>query len=290
MTKIESRVLFACAAVAALGLAGAAAAAPSACVGAGVVTRIQGDPATVTITRTAAKVARPRVLEVVCVGDRIAATGATQVTLSLDGRGVVKVAAGTPYLVAARTGAPTLAGNAYRAVNDQVMPDMKRLPWDVRLKGGDDALAFALPQLAAGAQEMSPGSRALLLRVTGGQGPYSATLTGPAGPVGQAAGAEGELVFPMANLTPGRYHVTATDKTGASITADFTVSATPGPTPATYQALTDPEVRAAATAAALARADSRTRAFEAQQLLAAAPANGLDRERVYALIESYGVD
>ena len=32
------------------------------------------------------------------------------------------------------------------------------------------------------------------------------------------------------------------------------------------------------------------RGLEAEQLLAAAPANGLDRTRVYNLIESYGDD
>jgi len=193
-------LLAAGAGAAALALAGHAAAAD--CAGAGVITRIEGDPAAVSIVRAGAKVARPRVLEVVCTGDRVSAAGATRITLSLDGRGAVQVNASTPYVVAARGGAPSLAGNAYRAVNDQVMPDMKRLPWDVRLKGGDTGFNFALPQLAAGGQEMSPGSRALLLRVTGGGGPYSATLSGPAGSL-TASGA-GDLQFPTANLTPGR--------------------------------------------------------------------------------------
>ena len=86
-------------------------------------------------------------LEVVCVGDRIAANGGDPPHPVHDGRGQVRVDARAPYVVAARAGAPDLAGNAYRAVNEQVMPDMKRLPWDVRLKGGEVAFAFALPQL-----------------------------------------------------------------------------------------------------------------------------------------------
>src|ERR1700676_3389713 len=126
-------------ATAAAARAGATGALAAPCVGAGVVTRIDGDPAAVSIARAGAQVARPRVLEVVCVGDRIAAGGATKVTLSVDGRGQIHVDARAPYVVAARAGAPSVAGNAYRAVSDQVMPDMKRLPWDVRLKGGEVA-------------------------------------------------------------------------------------------------------------------------------------------------------
>ena len=283
------RLLLAAAASAGALVAGHAAAAE--CVGAGVITRIEGDPATVGIIRAGAKVARPRVLEVVCAGDRISAGGATRLTLSIDGKGVIRVAAATPYLVAARTGAPSLAGNAYRAVNDQVMPDMKRLPWDVRLKGGDNAFAFALPQLASGGQELPAGPRALLLRVSGGTGPYNATVTGPDGQaVAQTSGAGADLIFPTVSFGPGRYHVTAHDGAGVVIQADFNVAPTPAALPTIYDSLSDPEVRAAATACALARAESAKRALEAEQLLASAPANGLDRGRVYDLIESYGTD
>ena len=107
--------------------------------------------------------------------------------------------------------------------------------------------------------------------------------------LGQASGA-GDLLFQTLNFAPGRYHLTATDASGGSIQADFTVAGAPSSMPGTYAALSDPEVRAAATACALARADSKTHALEAEQVLASAPSNGLDRGRVYALIESYGLD
>jgi hypothetical protein len=280
--------LLAATAAAACAAGSCALAAP--CIGAGVVTRIDGDPAAVSISRAGAPVARPRVLEVVCVGDRIAAGGATRLTLSLDGRGQVRVDARASYVVAARAGAPSVAGNAYRAVSDQVMPDMKRLPWDVRLKGGEVAFAFALSQLPAGAQEMSAGARPLLVRVIGGSGPYRVALTGPGGQaLGQASG-DGDLSFPVMTFVPGRYHLAAVDATGAAVAADFSVSATPPTLPDTYAAITDPEVRAAATACELARVDSQHRGLEAEELIAQAPANGLDRTRVYSLIESYGAD
>lgn len=137
---------------------------------------------------------------------------------------------------------------------------------------------------------MSPGSRALLLRLTGGAGPYKATLTGPGGQVlGEASGAD-DLVFPTVAFASGRYHLTASDSAGGSIQADFTVASAPGAAPTTYASLTDPEVRAAATACALAREDSKVHGLEAEQVLASAPSNGLDRARVYSLIESYGTD
>lgn len=283
------RLLFA--ATVSLAAMGASHALASDCVGAGVITRIYGDPGAVSILRASTKVSRPRVLEVICSGDRVSAGGATKITLSVDGKGVIQVNASAPYVVATRSGAPSLAGNAYRAVNQQVMPDMKRLPWDVRLKGGNTDFAFALPQLTAGTQELSPGTRSLLIRVTGGSGPYAATVTGPGGAVvAQASGAGEELIFPSANLTPGRYHVSAHDGAGTAIQADFTVADKPAALPTIYDSLTDPEVRAAATACALARAASPTEALEAEQLLASAPSNGLDRGRVYDLIESYGTD
>jgi len=288
---MSPRYRFVFAATVSLAVLAAGHALASDCEGAGVITRIDGDPAAVNIIRESAKVTRPRVLEVICSGDRVSAAGATKITLSIDGKGVVRVDAGDPYLVAARTGAPSLAGNAYRAVNQQVMPDMKRLPWDVRLKGGNVDFAFALPQLTAGGQQLSPGARALLLRVTGGNGPYAATVLGPNGAVlAQASGDGADLIFPTVAYTPGRYHVTAHDGAGVTIQADFTVADKPADLPTIYDSLTDPEVRAAATACALARADSLTRALEAEQLLAAAPSNGLDRGRVYDLIESYGAD
>ncbi len=269
------------AAFATLALAGQA----SACAGAGVVTRIEGNPAAVSIKRAdGGAVARPRVMEVVCAGDVINAGGA-KVTLSLDGRGSVQVSGS--YKVAARGGAPSLAGNAYRAVNDQVLPDMKRLPWDVRLKGPDDPLGFALPTLAQGSQKLPAGNHSLLVRVLGGTGPYSAVLEGGNAPV-SATSATGEIRLPSAALGAGRYTVTVKDATGESVTGQFSVVSPAQPVPDTYRELTDPEVRAAATAASMARGAPTTRSFEAEQLLDKAPSNGLDRQRVFDLIESYG--
>jgi hypothetical protein len=289
MTSAVRRLCFSAAvALAALG-AGHALAQVGGCAGAGVITRIDGDAADVSILRADATVPRPRVLEVVCVGDKVSANGATQITLSLDGKGVVHVDSSAAYVVPAKNPPPTLADNAYKAVSQDVTPDMKRLAWDVRLKGGATDFAFALPELAAGGEKLSAGDHALLLRVNGGVGPYAATLTGPNGAVlAKSNTTSFTLVFPTVSFAPGHYHLSAVDGAGVSIQADFTVADRPAPLPPGYDRIDDPEVRAAAVACALAKAQTATWALEAEQLLAAAPANGLDRSRVYDLIESYG--
>ena len=80
------------AALAAMGAAAAGQAA--ACDGAGVITRIDGRPQDVVITRAEAGhplvVTRPRVLEVVCRGDVVHVVGATDLVLAIDGSGSVE--------------------------------------------------------------------------------------------------------------------------------------------------------------------------------------------------------
>jgi beta-glucosidase-like glycosyl hydrolase len=106
--------------------------------------------------------------------------------------------------------------------------------------------------------------------------------------VGQGAGASSDIYLRAVTLSPGRYVIRAADSSGGQVEAAITVTTAAAPTPEGYADLTDAEVRAAAQAADLAREHGETWAFEAEQILAAAPAQGLDRESVYELIESYG--
>jgi hypothetical protein len=62
------------------------------------------------------------------------------------------------------------------------------------------------------------------------------------------------------------------------------------PTDTSFDGLTDLEIRTAAEAATLARDKPALWSFEAEQQLQSAPANGLDRDKVYELIESYSTD
>jgi hypothetical protein len=66
--------------------------------------------------------------------------------------------------------------------------------------------------------------------------------------------------------------------------------ATPPPADTSFDGFTDPEIRTAAAAATLARDAPALWSFEAEQQLQSAPANGLDRDKVYELIESYTTD
>ena len=259
-----------------------------ACLGVGVIVRIQGRPQDVVIMRSGVPVARPRVLEVLCEGDSIRADNGAVITLSLDGSPIFKVSGGAPYSVGARRGAPSLAGNAYRNVSDNVLPDMKRQPWDVRLRGPGRELSFAVSNLTLGQQTLTAGARDLLVRADGGVGAYRVQLLREGATVADASGATNNIVLSHATLTPGAYILRLSDSSGKTIEGKVTVVADKAPLSSDYSGMTDPEVAAAAAAADLARAHSDTWTMEAEQMLQSSPVNGLDRDSVYELIESYG--
>jgi hypothetical protein len=271
-----------------------AASAAQACTGVGVIVRIEGKPQDVVILRadsagTRAPVARPRVLEVLCEADTIRVQNSAAVTLSLDGSPSVRVQGAEIFTVGARHGAPSLAGNAYRNVSNHLLPDMKRQPWDVRLRGPGRELGFALTNLAAGHQTLTSGSRDLLVRLDGGVEAYEVQLVNEAGAVlARAAGSTSDMVLHGLNLTAGSYLIKATDSSGANIEAHVTVVADKPPVSEDYAGIDDREVQAAALAADLAREHADVWSLEAEQILQTAPANGLDRDSVFDLIESYG--
>ena len=263
----------------------------AACDGAGVIIRIDGRPQDVQITRAAEVVSRPRVLEVVCRADQIRTLGETSIVLSIDGTGTVTVGRGGAYTVPNRGGAPSIAGNVYRSIDQQVMPDMKRLPWNVRLKGAGDDFGFALPSLTAGGEKLTAGSRALLVRLVGGAAPYKVVVKDATGAVVVSQTSDNhEVVLPAVALAPGAYHITASDSTPRSLEADVSVVAEQPPLPGDLEGASDPEVKAATASTLLARDHPGDWSFEAEQRLAAAPDTGLDRDKVYELIESYGSD
>lgn len=260
----------------------------AACAGSGVITRIQGGtPTDVVITRAGAQVTKPRVLEVVCSGDVVTAKGAAVVTLSIDGVGAVVVNKTKPYTVGPRRGRPGAAGNVYRAVSEQVMPDMKRLPWDVRTKALGDPLHFTVPTNAV--QTITAGRSQLTVRLVGPEGAIQVDLFDASGTkIRSAESTTGEAIFTGLNLAPGEYRVAARNGSGETAELKFAVAdGRPAPS-ADIAELSDPEVQAALYALEIAKADPNKWSFEAQQIIASAPQNGLDRERVYQLIETYG--
>ena len=261
-----------------------------ACPGAGVLTRIDGRPQDVVITRAGAPVARPRVLEVLCEADTIKVENGAIATLSIDGAGQVKVQGGQVYTVGSRHNAPTLADNAYRNVSERVMPDMKRQPWDVRLRGPGPALGFALASLGSDKQMLAMGHHDLLVRLDGGVGSYQVDIINESGAkLASAQGRDSDILLKDLNLTAGVYTIQAIDGSGATVKAKVTVVAASPPLSGDYNGIADTEVQAAAQAADLARTQPDLWSLEAEQLLVSAPVNGLDRESVFELIESYGV-
>lgn len=270
----------------------ASAGAANACDGAGVIIRIDGQPREVRIARPGPgglqDVGRPSVLQVVCSLDQIHTGPGTDLVMSIDGVGQVKVPHGGSYVVPARRGAPTVIGNAYRQINDQVLPDMKRLPWNVRLKGAGDDFGFALPSLSEGGQQLTAGSRPLLVRLVGGSAPYRVQIKDAKGTVVASQTSEShEVTLPAVSLASGAYVLTAADSTQRSLDAAIKVVSDVPPGHPEFGDLPDSEVRAAAVASALARDSTAVWSFEAEQRLATAPSNGLDRDKVYALIESF---
>jgi hypothetical protein len=282
-------VLIAAAAIGWPGLAQAS------CAGAGVIVRIEGRAQDVVISRNeggaTATVTRPRVLEVVCHGDIISTVGGTYVVVSIDGAGPVRIDHNAAYTVPTRSNAPTVLSNAYSTLNEQVMPDMKRLPWNVRLKGAGDDFGFALPALTTGGQQLQSGDRTLLVRLVGGTAPYKVEIRDTGGAViASQSSSSHDVVLPHVNLAPGEYKITVSDSTPRSMDAQFVAVNTAPPADTSFDGLSDPEVRTAAEAATLARDTPTLWSFEAEQQLAAAPADGLDRDKVYELIESYSSD
>jgi hypothetical protein len=266
-----------------------------ACEGVGVITRIEGRAQDVVIMRTEAgttrAVSRPRVLEVVCYNDTITAVGATYLVLSLEGSAPIKVDHNAAYTVPLPRGSQSVLGNAYSALSDRLMPDMKRLPWTVRLKGAGDDFGFAVPALTAGGQQLRVGDRALLVRLVGGTAPYKVEIRDDRNAVvASQISPDHDVILPHVTLKAGAYQVTASDATPRSLDAAIVAVDTVPPADTSFDSFTDPEVRIAAMAANLARNSPALWSFEAEQELQSAPANGLDRDKVYELIESYGTD
>jgi hypothetical protein len=257
-----------------------------ACDGAGIVKRIEGDPRLATLVRAGAS-NRLRVLQVVCTGDIIEARGGA-VTLSISGKGDLKVAPQKSETVAAGGAASSYVANAYSAFVKRTAPDMARMRVEVREKGGDDPFGFAVQNLDDNpSQTVSLGWTQLIVRLVGGKGPYKGELTTAGGARFTAASDDGWLVFKAVALSPGQVEVAVHDGYGHVIQGSFEAVADKPALTDDYQRVEDAEIRAAGEAIDLARSEPKVKSLEAEQILNSAPALGLDRAAIYQLIESY---
>ena len=182
-----------------------------ACDGAGVIIRIEGQPQDVQIQRNEGGVDKDGLTAAgargVCHGDVVRTVGTTYVVLSIDGAGAVRVDHNAAYTVPLRRGRPAWRATPTERIDDQVMPDMKRLPWNVRLKGAGDDFGFALPALMAGGQQLQAGSRPLLVRLVGGTAPYKVEVHDANGAlVASQVSASHEVVLACGELRGRQVH------------------------------------------------------------------------------------
>jgi hypothetical protein len=260
------------------------------CVEAGVITRLQGRPQDLRIVRAGAPVDRVRVLEPLCVGDRISAVAPTWASLSLDGAKAtaVRVDAAHPFVVPGRSSS-NLAQTGWNLAVFKLSRDMKRRPWDVRLRGPGPELSFAIPSLNTSPQQLTAGRGSLLVRLDGGVGAYHVALTDAAGgDLGAVETRDSDVVLTLRKpLEPGDYQLTVRDTAGTSVKAAIRVVAGAAPVSPAEVGFADPEVNVALAAAELAQREPATWSLEAEQMIFNAPAGELDRLSIYELIEGY---
>ena len=258
--------------------------ASSACPSAGLVKRIDGDPRQADLRRGGAP-GPIRVLQTVCAGD-VVEVGSGRVLLSVSGMGDVMVGPNNSFQLPAPRGQADYASNAYRTMDERIMPGMMRIRMEVRVKGGAEPFGFSVDSLATGGQQVSIGHPTLLVRMVGGVGPFEGRLIDSSGAVSVTRATDEALVFRGLALKPGPVTITVNDSTGRQIKGSFVATADGPAHTADYRGLEDPEVRTAVEAIDLAQTAPKTQAFEAEQELNNAPANGLDRTPVYVRIES----
>jgi hypothetical protein len=262
-----------------------------ACDPVGVLNRIEGRPQEVVITRSENSnpptVFRPRVLQVLCHNDIVHVTGATSVMIAVDGRGVTRVEAARDYTLPSRMGA-SITPNLYQELIRVVMPDMQRIVFNASVRGPGEDFDFALPALAAGGQLVRAGKRDLLFRLVGGQAPFELTIRDASGQVvAEGKSDDRDIILKDVALAPGLYRVMAADGQPSFSQASFNAVADAPPHEGGDPPFATTELSCAVDAILLAKKHPQAWSFEAEQELAAVPPEGIDRERVYELIESY---
>lgn len=265
------------------------------CQPAGVVTRIEGAASMLAggggglrTSRRGGASARLAVMSVVCVGDRIRASGNTIVHLSLDGRGLARVDASAPFDVPPPPHQSVLVTNAYNILVSATFPDANRSTRSTSLRGPDHKpLRFRVRGLQRGEERVTVGSRALIVRLDGGLAPYAVVLLDSTGrEVARAPESGEDVTLPITVLTPGKYRLIASDSAGAATTAQFTAVADDPPWPAEIRYPVDPDTASAMRAVVLARREPYKWSFEAEQALGTRLGQAWDMQALYSLIET----
>ncbi|HWE44384.1 MAG TPA: hypothetical protein VG407_00030 [Caulobacteraceae bacterium] len=266
--------------LAALGMAFAAGAAHAACPGgapmAGVVESVRGPQGGVVVVRSGQRI-YPVTATVVCGSDLVQVGGAgAAIQIRYADGGSRSYNAGS-FSVPNPAGASRW-GRAFEGRVEAFAPDAKTYGRSMVTRGGDPTpFEFEAATLTGGSARLSGGWRDVDVRWFGGVGPFTVTMTGPAGPVSVQNIEAHEARLPT-HLAPGHWTVQVQDLAGRKSDGAFTVD----------PALTTPTVSSDGPFAewddaldALSIGEKPELVFEAQQVMAHAPAQGLDRDAFY---------
>ena len=263
----------------ALGMVFGAGAAHAACPGgapmAGVVESVRGPQGGVVLIRSGQRL-YPVTATVVCGGDQVQVGGGASIQIRYADGGS-RAYNGGVTTIPSPAGASRW-GRAFEGRVEAFAPDSQTYGRSMVARGGDPTpFEFEAATLTGGSAQLSSGWRDVDVRWFGGVGPFTVTMTGPGGPV-SVQNIEGREARLPAHLAPGHWTVQVQDLAGRKSDGSFTVD----------PALSAPAVSSDGPFAewddalsALTIGEKPDLVFEAQQVLAHAPAQGLDRDSFY---------
>ncbi len=280
--KNKRRVLVAGAALAGLfATTAAVAACPSGSHMAGVVQSMSGPRGAISLQRGGAAVT-PAIALPLCAGDAV-------VISSPDSKMTAKLFDGTAVTFTQGRREVAASGSAnmfWRVVQEKIEAFAPAVEtYGHGLVGRDAAptpYEFSAVGLSSGQAKVSPGWSDIAVRWIGGVGPYVVDLRGPNGEAVQAANvAEHNASLSVGHLAAGVWQISVKDLVGRELKGSFIVDTAMSP-PTMSPDGPFAELNDALSAVSLASQGDRT--FEAEQVLASAPKQGLDRGPFYTAI------
>ncbi len=248
---------------------------------AGLVQSISGPRGEISLQRGGAAIG-PAVALPLCAGDAVVISGP-------DSKLTAKLFDGTTQTYSQGRHEIAAAGSAnmlWRVVEEKIeafAPEVQT--YGHGLVGRDAAptpYEFSASGLASGQAKVSANWSDISVRWIGGVGPYVVELHGPGGEAVQAPNvAEHNAKLAVGHLTPGVWQISVKDLVGRELKGSFTVDASLG-APAMSPDGPFAELNDALSAVSMAGQGDLT--FQAEQVLASAPQQGLDRGPFYTAI------
>jgi hypothetical protein len=244
---------------------------------AGVVESVRGPQGGVVVVRGGARL-YPVTATLVCGGDTVQVSSPGAVIAVRFADGSSRSYATGSYTLSAPVGASRM-GRAFQDRVSAFAPQAQTYGRSMVTRGGSATpFEFEAAALGGGSARLSGGWHDVDIRWFGGVGPFTVTLTGPDGAPVRAQNIETHDALVPARLGPGHWTVKVEDLAGRHAEGAFTVDpALPAPKVSDDGPLTEWD----AALDALSIGDKPDLVFEAEQVLAHAPAQGLDRNTFY---------